>query len=199
MAGDMSRYSRVVSALRVVLPLAALGLLATLFLFSRVPTVGTGGLSFTASDSEALLREPRMTAPRYAGMTADGAEIALSADNARSDPQATGAEAARPVLTLATPDGVTYRVNAAEARLDQSVKVVVLSGGAELNASSGYAVRSDSFVAALDQTFAESGGAVTATGPQGDIAAGRMRLDLIDGAYVLVFKSGVKLIYRPGS
>ena len=102
-------------------------------------------------------------------------------------------------MTLATPDGVSYRIRADEARLDQKASVVVLSGGAALDASSGYAVRTETLVAALDQTFAESAGAVTATGPQGDITAGQMRLDLIDGAYVLVFKSGVKLIYRPGS
>ena len=54
-------HSRVVAVLRIGLPLAALGLLSTLFLFSDRPR--NGALPFGEAEVQALLAEPRMTAP----------------------------------------------------------------------------------------------------------------------------------------
>ncbi|MDO9527303.1 MAG: hypothetical protein Q7J57_17480, partial [Gemmobacter sp.] len=61
-------YSRVVGALKVVLPLAALVLLSVLFLLARGREDGSE-LRYSDVDLEALLKEPRMTAPTYTGVT----------------------------------------------------------------------------------------------------------------------------------
>lgn len=203
MRGDDSAHSRVVAALRILLPMSAAALLAALFLLSRAP-VPSPGLPFSDIDVEALLREPRMTAPEFVGVTEDGADVTLTAETARVMDDGRGDPSAeRPVLRLATPDGVEYKVSAQEARLDPRAQVVVLSGSVAMQSSTGYRVEAEAFAAALDRTFAETPGAVTATGPQGRIEAGRMRLDKAPadqgGGYLLVFKDGVKLVYAPSS
>ncbi|MFN6979142.1 MAG: LPS export ABC transporter periplasmic protein LptC [Gemmobacter sp.] len=196
MARDGGLHSRIVATLRVALPLAALALLSTLFLFGKAPR--NGALPFGEVDVEALLREPQMTAPTFAGVTEDGADMRLTADSARTD-LAGGGSAAQPVFMMTTADGITYRVAAAEARLDPAAQLLVLSGGVTLTSSAGWTVVAASVAAALDRTFAETPGAVTADGPPGRITAGRARIDRTDAGDVLVFKGGVKLIYAAPS
>ena len=66
--------TRVVRWLRVLLPLAALAMLSTLFLFSR------GGdsesqIPYADVDAQAMARDPRLVSPEYAGVTDDGAAL----------------------------------------------------------------------------------------------------------------------------
>jgi lipopolysaccharide export system protein LptC len=184
--------------LRIGLPLAAVGLLSTLFLFSERPRNGT--LPYGEAEVRALLAEPRMTAPAFAGVTDDGADLRLTAETLRIDIAGGGAEAVRPVLALTTADGVTWRAEAAEARLDQGARLVVLSGGVVIASSDGWQAEAAAVAAALDRTHAEpTGGPVTVTGPAGRIDAGRMRVERGAAGDVLVFKDGVKLLYAPPS
>ena len=75
-------HSRLVGWLKVVLPLAALAILSTLFLLAdRIDP--TAAIPYAEVDVKDLVRDPRMTAPAYAGTTADGAGITLSATEAR--------------------------------------------------------------------------------------------------------------------
>ena len=77
------RHSRVVGWLKVALPLAALAILSTLFLLSdRIDP--EDALPYAEVDVEDLAREPRMTAPTYAGMTTDGAALTLTATEAQT-------------------------------------------------------------------------------------------------------------------
>jgi lipopolysaccharide export system protein LptC len=191
-------HSRIVQVLRVGLPLAALALLSTLFLFAERP--GSSALPFGDAEVEALLAEPRMTAPAFAGVTEDGADLRLTAESLRLDAADGGAEAVRPVLTMTTADGVTWRAEAAEARLDKRARLMVLSGGVAIASSDGWRADAATVAAALDRTHAETmGRPVTVTGPAGRIDAGRMRVERGAAGDVLVFKDGVKLLYAPPS
>lgn len=193
-------HTRVVGWLKVVLPLAALAILATLFLLAdRIDP--EDALPYAEVDVEARAREPRMTAPTYAGTTSDGAALTLSADEAR--PASDGAEAAAQGLRLQldTPDGGTATLLAASAVLDTPSRTVRLSGGVNMTTATGYVLDTAEVVARLDRSGLESRTAVTATGPAGRIEAGGMSLDKdiqTPGAYLLVFKDGVRLVYRPG-
>ena len=82
------RHTRVVGWLKVALPPAALAILSTLFLVAR-RIDPEAALPYAEVDVEDLAREPRMTAPTYAGLTSDGAALTLSAKEAR--PVAEGA------------------------------------------------------------------------------------------------------------
>ena len=194
------RHTRVVSWLKVALPLSALAILSTLFLVAR-RIDPEAALPYAEVDVEDLAREPRMTAPTYAGTTSDGSALTLSADEARPSSDGAPAEAAALRLNLDTPDGARTDLVAAEARMDPVAREVVLSGGVVVTTSSGYRLETAEMAARLDRTGLESRAPVTATGPAGDIRADRMVLSQdaqTPGAYVLVFNGGVRLVYQPG-
>lgn len=195
------RHTRVVGWLKVVLPLAALAILSTLFLVAR-RIDPEAALPYAEVDVEELAREPRMTAPTYAGTTSDGASVTLSADEARPAAEGSPAQAAGLRLDLATPDGGRTELVAADARMDDTAKELVLSGGVTVTTSTGYRLETAEVAARLDRTGLESRAPVRATGPAGEITAEGMVLsqdNRTPGAYVLVFKGGVRLVYQPGS
>ena len=86
--------------------------------------------------------------------------------------------------------------------MDDTTRQVVLSGGVTLTTSTGYRLETAEVAAKLDRTGLESRAPVKATGPAGEITAAGMVLsqdNRTPGAYVLVFKGGVRLVYQPGS
>jgi lipopolysaccharide export system protein LptC len=194
-------HTRVVGWLKVALPLAALAILSTLFLVAR-RIDPEAALPYAEVDVRDLAREPRMTAPTYAGTTSDGAALTLSADEARPASDESSAAAAGLRLDLATPDGGRTELVAAQARMDDTARQVVLSGGVVLTTSTGYRLETAEITAKLDRTGLESRSAVKAVGPAGEITADGMSLsqdNRTPGDYVLVFKGSVRLIYQPGS
>ncbi|MGC9418405.1 MAG: hypothetical protein ACP5EN_05465 [Rhodovulum sp.] len=200
MASYDNAYSRFIALAKIVLPLAALGLLSTLFLISRGP--GTGeDLPYSQVDVDELLREQRIGAPNYAGVTRDGTAIALRAETARPDlaaPGRTDADAVRARLDM--PDGSHADISADHGVLDSNADIAVLEGDARVDTSTGYRVRAETMTSALGRTEIVAEGPVDADGPPGRIEAGAMRLSTEPGnedRYVLVFKDGVKLVYDP--
>ena len=197
----VDRHTRVVGWLKVVLPLTALAILSTLFLVAR-RIDPEAALPYAEVDVEVLAREPRMTAPTYAGTTEDGSALTLSADEARPASEGSPAQAAGLRLDLATPDGGRTELLAADARMDDTAREVVLSGGVALTTSTGYRLETAEIAAKLDRTGLESRAPVRATGPAGEITADGMSLsqdNRTPGDYVLVFKGSVRLVYQPGS
>lgn len=190
-------HSRLVGWLKVILPLAALALLSTLFLVSR-GFAPDETLPYSEVDVEELAREPRLTAPRYSGVTVDGAALSVTAEVARPDMAGTG-DASATALTarLETPDGVTTDLSASDGALDTGAGVLRLAGDVRLAASNGYVITTNALTAALDRTLIESPGAVAATAPMGRIDAGAMRMTTEGDDYVVVFNGGVKLVYEP--
>ncbi|MDP3339096.1 LPS export ABC transporter periplasmic protein LptC [Frigidibacter sp.] len=197
MAAHDNIHSRLVAWLKVILPLAALALLSTMFLVSR-GIAPEDALPYSEVDVEELAREPRLTAPRYSGVTLDGAALSVTAEVARPDVGGAG-QASATALTarLETPDGITTDIAASDGQLDTAAGLLMLTGDVQIAASSGYAITTGALTAALDQTLLTSPGAVVATAPMGRIDAGAMRMTSQDGDYVLVFNGGVKLVYEP--
>lgn len=196
----VDRHTRLVGWLKVALPLTALAILSTLFLVAR-RIDPEAALPYAEVDVEDLAREPRMTAPTYAGTTEDGAALTLSASEARPEAEGAPAKAAGLRLELATPDGGRTELLAAEAVMDDATRQVLMSGGVTLTTSSGYRLEAAEVAAKLDRTGLESRVPVVATGPAGEIRADGMSLrqdNLTPGAYVLVFKGSVRLVYQPG-
>jgi lipopolysaccharide export system protein LptC len=146
-------------------------------------------------------REPRLTAPTWAGMTDDGASLTVSAAEARPGP----AEARAPTATalravLDTPDGGKTELVADAGLLDQAAGALTVTGSVVVTTSTGWRVESDAMTARLDRTGVISPGPVTAQGPAGDLEAARMEITSDPerpGAYLMVFNGGVRLLYQP--
>ena len=197
-------HSRMVAWLKIALPLAALVILSTLFLLAdRIDP--DAALPYAQVDVEDRVRAPRMTAPSYAGTTADGAALTLTATEARPASDATQAVAQGLALRLDTPDGGRTDLTAASAVIDDATSRLFLSGGVEIVTSTGYRITTDAMTANLDRSGLESPGPVQATGPAGTLVADKFTLGQDNqtpgqapGGYLLVFKGGVRLLYQPG-
>ncbi|ESW62353.1 MAG: hypothetical protein Q27BPR15_01325 [Rhodobacter sp. CACIA14H1] len=193
-------WSRLVAWLKVVLPLAALALLSTLFLVSNRINP-EDAIPYAQVDVEARLKEPRMTAPTYAGTTKDGAALEVSAAETRPEVEGTRGQTATDVAArLSTPDGVVTELAAKGAEMAPDGREVVFRGDVVVTHSLGYRVETEALTARLDVTGLRSDTAVRAEGPVGQITADTMELAPAGaggGGYLLVFNGRVKLVYRP--
>ena len=194
-------HSRLVFWLKILLPLGALAILSTLFMVSHTIRP-EDAIPYADVDIADLMKEPRLTHPNFAGMTSDGAALTLTAQEARLDSADGSGYGA--ILGLAglleTPDGARTELAAKAARLDGTGRQMVLSEGVTISNSTGYRIETRQITVALDRTSLDSDGPIKATGPVGSIEAGALHLGLAEGKpdkYVLVFKSGVRMIYLP--
>lgn len=195
MASD-NLHSRVVVILKITLPLMALAILSSLFLFSR-PIDPEDAIPYADVEIAERLAQPRMSGAGFSTVTSDGASLTLSAD--RAAPKPGGAEVAGISGNLKTADGAETTISAARGTLDRRKAALALTGGVALTTSTGYQVTTDSLTLGTDRSFAESPGPVSATAPMGQLTSGGMRLsrDSADAPYLLVFNKGVRLIYLP--
>jgi lipopolysaccharide export system protein LptC len=199
MDGATDGYSRLVAWLKILLPVAALAILSTLFLLSR-SIDPMNAIPFSQVDIDSLLRDPRITAPNYAGVTEDGTALSLTAETARPDSaDPSRASALGLQATIETPDGVVTRITADQGAVDGGAGQVSLSGTVRFSNDLGYQVETEGIRFALDRTALETTGGIRATGPFGSLTAGGMvlRPSGQEGSYVLVFNGGVKLLYDP--
>ena len=193
-------HSTAVAWLKVLLPLAALGILSTLFLVSRTINPDDA-IPFAEVDVEDRIREPRVTAPTWAGMTEDGSALTVTAAEARPAGAAgddANATALRAVLDL--PGGGRADLQAATGRLDLAANRLVVEGGVVITTSTGYTLRTAALDAALDRTGLTAPGTIEGDGPGGHLTAGSMELTATGDTpqrYVMVFKNGVRLLYQP--
>ncbi len=165
MANQTDLRSALVFWLKILLPLAALVILSTLFLVSR--RIDTeGALPYAEVDVDALAREQRLTAPEYSGMTGDGTSFLMRAGVAR--PLSEGGGEAEDVTTeLRTPRGLDVSMRAGMGKIDPASATMRLSGGVSIETSTGYTITATGLVASTAQTEVVSDGAVTANAPFG--------------------------------
>lgn len=193
-------YSQVVAWMKIILPLAALGLLSTLFLISR--TVDPTQQPTVQVDLEQRAHEQGASKPSFAGVTSGGDEVTFKAARARpdlKDPDRLIADDVSAELRLL--EGTVIEITAQHADMHQKKFTAALSGSVLLTTTNGYTIETDRLTARFDELYAESPGPVTGTGPPGNITAGRMVLtgDEGTGDAEMLFTKGVKLIYIPNN
>lgn len=198
-----NRHSRLVALARVVLPLAALALFATLFLFARQIDPNRA-VSLSEVDVQAVAREARIGAPVYSGLTEDGSDLRFEAASARPDPAVPGRmTATAPQVTLQSPAGDVTRARSEAASFDSATGGLVLEGAVHLQVPGGWQMTSDRLEGSLRMGTWASPGPIQAEGPGGQLQAGAMRVgpsgtDPAAATDDVVFSGGVKLLYDPG-
>ena len=193
------QYSKLISWLKVLFPLMALGLLSTLFLLSR--TIDPEAqIPFADKEIQDRLRDQQVTGPFFSGTTADGDQISFSAETLTTPHGETGANKAQDIRAeIALADGAEITLTARHASFDLAADKAEISGDVEISTSTGYNLRSDLFTARMSSLDLTSPGEVRGNGPAGDLTAGAMTVtkSVNGGASHLVFTKGVKLIYTP--
>lgn len=195
----VDRYSRAVAWLKVALPLAALGILSTLFLLSRVVDP-TQSIPFANTEVQDRLLNQRVSGPYYSGTTADGDRIAFVANSVVTPNGFTGASDADDVFVkIDLADGGTVNVTSNAASIDVAKDISDLTGNVVITTSSGYVVTSEAITARVTILDVRSPDTVFADTPAGELVAGSMHLSTPEpnAPAQLNFTNGVKLIYLP--
>lgn len=192
--------SRVIAALKLILPLSALGLLSMVFLLAS-PVDPTEAIRTAEIDVEERARDPRLSAARFAGVTDDGAALRIEAGAARSDPGGSLRFHVEDLgLWLRSADGDLATARADLGEIDRNSGRFAMSGSIVLQASPGYRLTARRIEGLLDSTLIEVEGPVFGDAPAGRISAGRLVVsasETVPGANRLVFQEGVSLYYVP--
>ena len=178
-------------AMRIALPLLALALLSSVFLVAPRPAEDVPAIPFARA--EAVSREQRLGRPDFAGVTADGTRLTLSADSARPVPGAPGAIAASTVRVRAEMPARAIDLTAPEGEV--LAGRIAVSGGVDVTTSDGWHVTAPRMEALLDETVLTAAGPVDGRGPLGRIEAGAMRAT----RETLDFTGGARVIYEPST
>jgi lipopolysaccharide export system protein LptC len=188
-----------VALLKVLLPLAALAILSTLFLVARAMD-NEAAIPFAGKEIQDRLRDQQITGPFFSGTTPDGDRISFSAVTLITLRDRVGTNRAETVLAkLETSQGATFQLQADVVELDMTADNALMSGDVSMVSSTGYRVNTatlTALVSALDVTAPQK---VEATGPLGVFTAGNMRIFTpkdTDGMQ-MIFSNGVKLVYTP--
>lgn len=201
MAQTDNTHSRIVAWLKIVLPLIALGMLSSIFLVSR-SIDPTATLPYSQVELDDRVREPRLTTPKFSGVTTDGATITLDAAEMRPDLADPGRGSVVSMhARMKTPDGATTDVQADTGRIDSGAGTFDMAGSVVITNSAGYRVTSSALSGLLDATALDATGSVKADAPMGRITADSLQLrpdPAAPGQYLLVFKDRVRLVYEPG-
>lgn len=191
-----NRYSQVVSYVKIVLPIIAIGILSTLFLLSRTPDPERA-IPFANVDLEELAREQRLGSPRYAGTTNAGREVMVVA------------ETAAPVdgqLDLISVDTLDARIELDDTRfvditslqgvINLETNIADLSTDVQVADSTGYTLDTENLLVNFREFAMSSPTDVVVEGPGFHLEAGSMDLSGAEGAQVLIFNGGVKVLYQ---
>ena len=195
---EMRQYSRSVRWMKVVLPIAAIGLIGAIFLLgeNRGAVIDLDD----ARNAAALGAGLKLENPRFAGTTEDGAPFVVTAKSALPDgamPDRVDLDA--PTGEIRLNDGVTLTVEAEDGEMYRKDEQLHLTGDVTLVTSNGYRAVTQRVELDLAKKTAVVPGAVQAKGPAGSIRSDRMRVERADPEtrdVTLRFEGNVRLIYQ---
>lgn len=195
-------YSRFVGYLKVALPLLAIGLLSTVFLFQAGDEI-EGGISFSSDDRDTMKDGLAVYNPKFSGVNLHGDRFFLEASKATPD-SGDPKEVVLVDLNGRTEykSGLAVYLKAARGIVRLPEQVLELSGGLHIRTSDGFEGLTNAGVAGLETGSFLSKGPVSLEGPIGRLEAGSMRLDPSPEGetvenQVFTFENGVKLTLTP--
>ncbi|MGJ8621886.1 MAG: hypothetical protein ACSHW1_03855 [Yoonia sp.] len=197
MAPADSLHSQVVAWAKIILPLSALALLSTLFLFARQTTEPT---DTALAQAEEIAREQKVTAPEFAGVADDGSVIVVVAKSVQPDPQRVDTIALDDIwMRLDATDGSFMEVDAIAGEVDGRTRIARFLGLARLETSSGYQMETNGLTAELDTGLVVSDGLLEVHAPFGELTAGMVtfQTETQEAGQQMLFTNGVRLLYTP--
>ncbi|MEM7544921.1 MAG: hypothetical protein AAF367_05235 [Pseudomonadota bacterium] len=174
--------------LKILLPIAAIGVFASLFLFSNARF--SDGISFDGVDLSSLEEGLKLANPRFTGTTNRGEPFLVTAEWALPNaPQPTRVELSKVAGEFVLNDGRLIVLSADTGILRPEDKVLFLTTGAKLTTSDGYEVSADRASINARTEEMEASGEIMARGPIGEITSDTMRAARVvvngdDSAYI---------------
>jgi lipopolysaccharide export system protein LptC len=192
------QYSSVVLFTKVFLPLVALAMMSTLFLFSRNPDPNAA-LPLVEVDMSQLANEQRISAPRFSTTSLDGRQIMVSAaavSQSFATPDHITIDTVEADVELRQGDMVRFLANTGQ--IDVSQHIITLTGAVHLSSQSGLEIASEEIAMDIVNLRLTSNGSLTAMGPGFTIRAGGMVLQSDSQNATIDFTNGVHLLHNPG-
>jgi lipopolysaccharide export system protein LptC len=190
-------HSRIVGWAKILLPLFALALLSTLFLFARTPRQPT---DIDLEEVTRIAREQRVSAPEFSGVTDDGAVVVISAKTARPDSTEPDAVSVDEIfLRMDNTDGSFVQVTAPLGEIAGRKRSAQFLGLARLETSTGYRMETNGLIADLNTGVIESLGLLEIRAPFGELTAGNVTFSVASDelGQQMLFTNGVRLLYNP--
>lgn len=189
------RYSRFVTFMKGLLPLAAIGVGgAVLFYASQHKDPGAYALTFERMGK--LKDDLTMVHPRLTGTDDDGAPFVVTADSATQEDAKklrVRLQNVRGNITLT--DGGSLTLLATEGLLDGDAHTLLVSKGIQLTSVEGYEVRTAAAMMNIKTGIVHSDVHVTVDGPAGHIEADSFAAD--KNAHRASFKGHVHMLLNP--
>jgi lipopolysaccharide export system protein LptC len=194
MLGDDNLYSKFVGFLKITLPLAALALMSTVFLFARAPTQYS---AVPYAEIEEIAREPRLSGAQVSGVADDGSVIQLTAETARPLGDVLLVETM--FASIDVVNGIHIDIRAGRGEINNATRIARLTGLARIETSNGYEMETAGITANLTTGQITSDGALEIQAPFGSLTAGQMIIETPEGmgGQVMLFQNGVRLVYTP--
>jgi lipopolysaccharide export system protein LptC len=169
-------HSQLVGWAKIILPMSALALLSTLFLFARDANTPDDA---ALAKAEEIAREQKVTAPEFAGVTDSGDIIIIAAKSAQPDiarPDTLQINDIR--MRLDTTDGSFVEVTAVQGEVDGRARIASFLGLARLETSNGL---------------------LEIRAPFGALTAGMVtfQVETPEAGQQMLFTNGVTLLYKP--
>jgi lipopolysaccharide export system protein LptC len=191
------RHSRLIDALRILLPVLALILVGLVVAWPQIMP-GQGGITVPTfvpgdADQPAMLR---MDSPRYVGQTRRNQPYEVTAQSASLDPlQANIVQLDRPSADIALGEDSDVRLVAQNGTYDRDTERLLLDGGIEVVTSSGYRFVTPSARINLAQGRIRGWQPIEGAGPAGKLSANRFEIQ--EAGDVLRFDGRVKVTVLP--
>jgi lipopolysaccharide export system protein LptC len=200
MATGPGLYSRIVAILKVGLPLLALAMLGSLFLFTD-QEAPQGELAFSPADLAELAAGMEVLNPVLSGTTDANDAFRFSAAVVVPDAAPpTRAQAREITGRMSFVGGPEVDLAAEAADLDLETRTLALEGNVRVTTSTDYRLEAVRMQADLRGGILRAEDAVTAAGPMGTITARRLevRPDPDNGgSRLFLFEGAVRLVYDP--
>ncbi|MEM9321008.1 MAG: hypothetical protein AAGA70_18690 [Pseudomonadota bacterium] len=189
-----NRYSTIVAWVKIILPLVAIGVLSTLFLFSGRPDPADA-LIVSEIDVAELADEQRLGRPRFAGILEGGQALRFAAEEAAPLADATDLFTAETISARLTLEpGLEALLEAGGALIDMSNEIAELSGGVLVRRTDGMRLQTEQMRFGLAVLMVETPGPIAVEGPGLILDAGQMR---VDASAQMHFTGGVRMLYQP--
>ena len=205
MQNFIKSYSRAIKWAKFIMPVIAVLLLASVFIFGKEDALRSGTISIDA-DTINLTTDQKITNPQFSGLTNLGDSFILKAIEAMPDsPSPEKIDLISPSLEFDALQGVGFKISSKNGSVNFIKQSAELNGNVYIDMTNGYKAISEKIQLNLKLGNLIAPNSVEASGPYGKIIAGSMELfkdfdnktSQVSGN--LNFSDGVTLIYLPST
>ena len=190
-------YSFFVAWVKTLLPIAALGMLSTIFLFSGKVDV-TQSLPYADLNVADIIREQRITRPYFTGISEGGIEFALSAAYATPDAKKPAVlNVSELYIEVKSPKGSKTKITAGAGLVNAKTNYASISQGVRLDSKLNFWIATERLDIYFNHSYASTNGPFKGVFPLGSIDSGNMVLKMITGKQQILFTNGVRMLYQP--